>query len=141
VQQLLDEGLVSATCQPLAEQTGLSSTRFLVPVDSENGWEVAVFDHFRAMLDAIARKLRLRSGQSEAAAFVGGATLVFDVHPEHPMRAEVLGLLERVRTEVNEVWARASEYNRHHPIEPAQHEAVTFYFGQSAELINESQSS
>jgi hypothetical protein len=137
VQELLDEGLVSTDVVSWSTQSELQSRRFLVPVDAEHGWEVAVFDHYRAVLDAIAAKLRLRTQDPEAAKAVGGATLVFDVDVQHPMRDEVLGLLERVRGEVNELWNRVSAYNQDHPLDERELLAVTFYFGQNAQLSSE----
>jgi hypothetical protein len=129
--ELITEGLVRAEGLPLGDSTRLASERFLVPVGAELGWEVAVFDHFRAVLDAIASKLRLRFEDAEAAKFVGGATLVFDLHKHHPMQDEVLGLLSRVRTDVNEVWSRVSAYNREQPIDADALIPLTFYFGQN----------
>jgi hypothetical protein len=131
VNELISEGLVHANGLPLTDATELSSQRFLVPVGAELGWEVAVFDHFRAVLDAIATKLRLRFEDAEAAKWVGGATLVFDLHQHHPMQDEVLGLLTRVRKDVNDVWARVSSYNQEHPIDAEALIPLTFYFGQN----------
>ncbi len=135
VQALLDEGLVVCDGE-LTDEVQLTSQRFLVPVNAEHGWEVAVFDHYRAVLDAIAAKLRLRAEQPENSHLVGGATLVFDVHPRHPMRDEVLGLLERVRSDVNDLWSRVSAYNQQHPFPVDDLMPVTFYFGQNAQPVS-----
>jgi hypothetical protein len=131
--ELIAEGLVSASNNALDVDTKLESRRFLVPVGAESGWEVAVFDHYRAVLDAIASKLRLRGGHSEAAKHVGGATLVFDLHADHPMRAEVLGLLDHVRAHTDELWDRVSAHNREHPFDRELLVPVTFYFGQNVD--------
>lgn len=136
VGSLISEGLIQCSAgggPALNSASWLESRRFLVPVGAEHGWEVAVFDHYRAVLDAIAAKLRLRTRDPETARYVGGATLVFDVDPSHPFRGEVIGLLERVRTEVNAVWDRVSAYNKSHPIDPDRLSQVTFYFGQNVE--------
>jgi hypothetical protein len=131
---LIDEGLIqSSEGARLTPTAWLESRRFLVPVGAEHGWEVAVFDHYRAVLDAIAAKLRLRTQDPETARYVGGATLVFDLHSEHPFRDEVWGLLERVRTDVNAIWERVSAYNKAHPIGSDQLSQVSFYFGQNVE--------
>lgn len=137
VEELLADGLVTASETPLSAQTKLESRRFLVPVGSAHGWEVAVFDHYRAVLDAIAAKLYLRARDSVLARYVGGTTLVFDVHDQHPMKDEVLGLLDRTRTDLNAVWSRVSEYNRTNPIDEASKRCVTFYFGQNVQATDE----
>jgi hypothetical protein len=118
----------------LEDQTRLESQRFLVPVGDERGFEVAVFDHYRAVLDAIASKLRLRGEDPQVAQLVGGTTLVFDLPPAHPLRQEVLGLLERVRADAGGLWKRVSEYNRAHAFERDELTTVTFYFGQNVEV-------
>jgi hypothetical protein len=102
---------------------------FVVPVDSEHGWEAAVFDHFQAVVRAIGTKLRLGS-RSQRRDSVGGATLGFDIRPGHPHYDEVLGLLQRVRGEVNELWDRVQAHNADHPIPDEERTEVLFYFGQ-----------
>jgi hypothetical protein len=133
VEQLVADGLVLSSDAAIGPETWLQSQRFLVPIGSEHGWEVAVFDHYRSVLDAIAAKLYLRGQDAELARYVGGTTLVFDVHEQHPMKDEVFGLLERVRGELNGVWSRVSEYNRQNAVDEAHKRAVTFYFGQNVQ--------
>lgn len=134
VRQLIDDGTLTADRAELGADTRLTSQRFVVPAGDERGWEVAVFDHYRAVLDAIAKKLRLRTEDSDTARFVGGATLVFDLHPEHPMKDEVLQLLDATRSHVNALWERVSQHNREHPFDRDQVMPVTFYFGQNVDL-------
>jgi hypothetical protein len=62
---------------------------------------------------------------------IGGATLSFDLGPDHPYAAEVYGLLARVRKDVNELWNRVYEYNRRHAVVEDNRTKVTFYFGQN----------
>ena len=109
----------------------LRSGRFVVPVGAEAGWEAAVFDHFRALAKAVAAKVR--SPRSRADDRIGGATLSFDLHPDHPHREEVETLLARVREDVNALWERVAEYNRAHPFEGEGRRKVFFYFGQNVE--------
>ena len=58
------------------------ATEIAIPVGSEQGWEGAVLDHFRAMSTAIAHKLSFLSLVDDTSAKVqeqvGGATLTFD---------------------------------------------------------------
>jgi hypothetical protein len=110
---------------------------FLVPVGSAMGWEIAVFDHFSAVANAIAAKVRRGAPQSEADDVVGGATLTFEVSAAHPLRSEVRALLRRVRAEVNELWARVGEHNDKNPIADSERELVTFYFGQNTQDVDD----
>ncbi|HKP56360.1 MAG TPA: MarR family transcriptional regulator [Polyangiales bacterium] len=103
---------------------------FVVPMDSEHGWEAAVFDHFQAVVRAIGTKLRLGVARAKHHDMIGGATLGFDIRPGHPHHDEVLGLLRRVRAEVNEVWERVQAYNAEHPMREEERTEVLFYFGQ-----------
>lgn len=103
---------------------------FLVPTGAEQGWEAAVLDHFQAVARAIGDKVRRGVAQSAADDVVGGATLTFDVHRDHPHRDQVFGLLSRVRGEVNALWQEVQAYNERHPGREEAREAVSFYFGQ-----------
>ncbi|MFM2415995.1 MAG: hypothetical protein RL385_718 [Pseudomonadota bacterium] len=126
VAQLAADGVV--TCD---EEGTWRAPRLLIPVGSELGWEAAVFDHFRAMAAAIGAKVsRPRSLPKDR---VGGATLSFDLHPQHPHRERVLALLHDTRREVNRLWDEVSAYNREHPVCDAERVKVYFYFGQYVE--------
>ncbi len=103
---------------------------FLVPLESEVGWEAAVFDHFQTVVRAIGTKLRRGAPRSTADDTLGGATLSFDIHPEHPHRDEVLGLLRHVRGIANELWGRVQRYNEAYPVPEQNRFEVSFYFGQ-----------
>lgn len=102
-----------------------------IPVGAEQGWEAAVSDHFRAVATAIAAKLRY--GRSERGDRVGGATLRFTVHPDHPHESRVYGLLERTRSDLETLWSEVSDWNAKHP-PPEDAPKVTFYFGQHVTL-------
>lgn len=126
---LVAEGRISVEGE--GEGAVFRASTFLVPLDSEHGWEAAVLDHFQAMVRAVAAKVRRGQARSTAADVVGGATLTFDVSPTHPLREETIGLLRHVREEVNELWHRVQDYNEKHPISEEDRELVSFYFGQS----------
>jgi hypothetical protein len=102
-----------------------------VPVGSESGWEAAVFDHFSAVARAIAAKVQKRALRSEVSDVVGGATLTFEIADGHTLEREVMGLLARVRADVNDLWARVASENAAHPLEDKDIRRVTFYFGQN----------
>jgi hypothetical protein len=109
---------------------GLVATGVVVPVGAEQGWEAAVFDHYQSMVTAITRKVVRGAPRSASEDVVGGTTITFEVHRDHPLREEVRGLLQRMRGEVNDLWSRVGEHNRTHPGD-ADVETVSFYFGQS----------
>jgi hypothetical protein len=136
----LDTAEVDTALQSLEREGRIRESRgkywadtFLVPVGAAKGWEVAVFDHFSAMTRAIAAKVQRADPKSVADDVVGGATLTFELSGTHPMRAEVRGLLRRVRSDVNELWLRVGEHNEKNPIAEADKELVSFYFGQNVQ--------
>ena len=128
LEQLVLEGRV--TRAGAGETASYSAATLLVPVDAEHGWEAAVFDHFQAVVRAIGTKVRRGLARSTGTDVNGGATLTFAVHDDHPDKEEVLGLLRRVRGDVNELWNRVHRYNQLHPIAEGAATEVSFYFGQ-----------
>ena len=78
----------------------------------------------------IGTKLRLGAPRSVSDDVVGGATITFDVCNNHPHRDKVLGLLKRVRADVNDLWNEVQKYNEQHPIDDENRTEVSFYFGQ-----------
>jgi hypothetical protein len=65
VATLLAQGVIQIAAEPgdtktLEDATLLRSGRFLIPMGARSGWEIAVFDHFRAVAAAIASKLQGR---------------------------------------------------------------------------------
>lgn len=142
---LLDEALrlLQDNGQIRLETTGadvrFSAKEFLVPVGAEHGWEAAVFDHFQAVVRAIGSKVTQGRAHSSDEDIVGGATFTFDIHDNHPQREEVLGLLKRVRADINQLWHAVEQHNQTHPIGEQDEGAcaVSFYFGQSVTSSDE----
>jgi hypothetical protein len=102
---------------------------FSVPFGARTGWEAAVFDHFQALVQTIAQRLR---GGPQAAGLddlVGGSTYSFDIWPGHPLADEVRGVLRRFREQHTALRARVDEYNRG-CTKPADYEQVVAYAGQ-----------
>jgi hypothetical protein len=123
LERLLAEGRV----QRLADGR-LGARDFIVPLGSGRGWEAAVFDHLKAVVQTVCQRLQLAdSGGANAA--VGGSTYGFDVWPGHPLEAEVLGLREALRQHCGELRMRVEAYNQTHGIPAAFNEVVT-YLGQ-----------
>lgn len=112
----------------IEQQGRLVASSFDIPVGAEFGWEAAISDHFRAMVTAIA--IKLKHGRAAQGDRNGGETLGFLVYDEHPMQQQVYELLHTTRQRLDAVWTQVMEYNRANP--PPEHaDRVTFYFGQS----------
>lgn len=135
-EESLSEALATLEAQGRALRSGegeaavYRAETFVVPVGAEIGWEAAVFDHFQTVVRAIGTKVRRGVARSQGGDVNGGATLCFDIHPEHPQASAVLGLLERVRKDVNALWDEVQRHNAQHPIAEEQKTEVAFYFGQ-----------
>ena len=131
VDLLLGDGRLSKD-----EDGTLRASRFVVPLGAAKGWETAVFDHFRAVATAIASKVR-GSRKSRLGDVVGGSTLSFDLHPDHPHKDEVLRLLEDVRGKIMPLWDKVSAHNEANPVDENQRTKVYFYCGQYMEDATE----
>jgi hypothetical protein len=86
----------------------------LIPVGEAVGWEAAVIDHHRAVLNALAAKIASGTRVSAKGDEVGGTTLTFELWPGHPREAEVRKLLASTRSNVIPLWDEVAQYNRHH---------------------------
>jgi len=135
IAQLVTQGrLTELSSKRLSEAPLYEAKRCWLPFDQAIGWEAAVYDHYQAMVKAIANKLNRIGAIASRHDKIGGATLSFNLYPGHPHEAEVLSLLERQRAELNELWARVVDANQLEP--PAQFDEsykVTFYLGQNVE--------
>ncbi len=89
------EGL--ATEQTRDGVTRYGCERCVIEFGDEAGWEAAVFDHYQAMVVALASKLHAGTRRADLGDSVGGSTFVFDLWRGRPMQAEVLGYLRSVR--------------------------------------------
>lgn len=105
-----------------------TSDRLDVPVGQSHGWEAAVFDHFQAMVGAIASKLSNGDGRAEPADVIGGATYSLDLWPGHPLAAEARGTLSQVRRTLEELRDRIDRINQ--ASARVRTEQVIFYMGQ-----------
>lgn len=115
----------------VSEERGrLTAVAVTLPVGGEHGWEASVFDHYQAVVGAIACKVSKNPPRSGNEDVVGGATLTFELHRDHPLRGEVLSLLERTRGSVNDLLVRVNDENRRGAKGAVSVEKVSFYFGQ-----------
>jgi hypothetical protein len=100
----------------------------VIPLDSEAGWEAAVFDHVQAMVQTICQRLRTAK-TPQGRETVGGSTYSFDVWDGHPMQAEVEATLARFRSTHSQLRARVEAYNEKHG-KPRAFRQVVVYGGQ-----------
>jgi hypothetical protein len=129
VSQALDRLLADGrVCEVGGEKALYTSDRLDVPVGQTQGWEAAVFDHFQAMVGAIASKLSNGEGRAEQADVIGGATYSLDLWPGHPLAAEARGTLSQVRRTMEDLRARIDRVNQ--ASARPRTEQVIFYMGQ-----------
>jgi hypothetical protein len=133
VERLIGEGRLVR--KGTSEEAALEAAPLFVPVGREFGWEASVLDHFRAVSNAIAAKLRSGRARSTADDVVGGTTLSFKLGPAHPLAGEVRGLLSRTRRESISLWERVEAENVARPVPDEASSRVWFYFGQYEEAM------
>src|SRR5690606_5286261 len=122
---LLADGRVERAAGDPPAYTG---SRLEVPVGQSQGWEAAVFDHFQAVLNAICAKLAQGENRSGRDDPTGGTTYSLDLWPGHPLEAEVLASLERVRRSMDDLRQRLDQVNASSGVTPS--ERLVFYAGQ-----------
>jgi hypothetical protein len=115
------------------EGSTLVSSNLVLPLGTEQGWEAAILDHFRAVAVAIASKVRAGFHPAARNDGIGGSTYTFTVTKSHPHASDVMDLLRTTRIRAQALWDQVAAYNEAHP--PLEHEqiGVTFYAGQSTE--------
>lgn len=100
----------------------------VIPHGDEMGWEAAVFDHYQAVVTAIANKVTRGKRRSGVGDRVGGSTYHFDLFCGHPSEGDVRGFLQSVRQRAS---ALRQEVERHTPSSDARKYRVVFYVGQN----------
>jgi len=127
--RLLADGRVTRSGD--SDEAGLRTASFVIEAGAPQGWEAAVFDHYQALANAVAAKLRAVAAGTPQHDRVGGTTFHFGIHAGHPYEDRVLGILKQVRDELGPLWDDVVAYNREHPIADEAATRVTFYCGQS----------
>ena len=98
----------------------------VVEAQTGAGWEAAVYDHYRAVVRTVCRRLQ---GIGDSA-LEGGSTYTFQVWPGHPLYEEVNTVLSSYRDGLSALRARVDEHNRDAGI-PDEHDRVIVYAGLS----------
>jgi hypothetical protein len=100
-----------------------------VPLGSAVGWEAAVFDHFKAMVNTVTQRLGLDRASASLADRIGGSTYTLDVWRGHPLADEAHETLRELRGRLGDLRARIEAYNADHPV-PEDYTQVVLYLGQ-----------
>lgn len=111
----------------LADDGRIVGTQFHIPLEGGKGWEGAVLDHYHALVRTICA--RLQANGEVAPQSCGGATYTFEVYGGHPLEREVLGTLERLRSELSDLRRRVEQINADRGL-PQEHQRVICYAGQ-----------
>lgn len=116
------------------EQTapdGPYTARTLVlPLGSPVGWEAAVFDHFKAVVNTITRRLGMARKSTALADRVGGSTYTLDVWPGHPHAERAYETLKQLRSQIGQLREEVEQYNALHPV-PERYTQILMYVGQT----------
>lgn len=99
----------------------------VVPLGAAVGWEAAVFDHFRALVNTVTQ--RLGGGRALPADRVGGSTYTLDVWQGHPHAEEAFETLSELRARLGKLRAKVEAYNADHGV-PDDYTQVVLYAGQ-----------
>ncbi len=126
LESLTTDGRISAESD--GTTTHYSAEQLLIPIGESAGWEAAVVDHHRQVLNAIAAKITNGTRSSAKADEVGGTTLTFDLWPGHPREKEVRALLAETRAKILPLWEEVSKYNEDHSGDATYQ--VHYYCGQ-----------
>lgn len=95
--------------------------------DEAAGWEAAIVDHHRVVLNAIAAQVTCTQ-RSSAPSDVTGTTLTFDLWPGHPREREVRQLLQQFRASAVPLWEEVKASSKGES--PPGAYQVHCYFGQ-----------
>lgn len=109
LEQLTQEGQVRVIAGSDAALSVYQASECVIPYGDERGWEAALFDHYQAMVTAIAAKVRTGASKAGRDDATGGSTYHFDLCPGHPLEQEILGLLKEARTRASDLRQRAGQ--------------------------------
>jgi hypothetical protein len=123
-----------------AGETAYCAHNLLIPLGAPVGWEAAVFDHFKAMVNTITGKLREDRTAPTLVDRVGGSTYTLDVWPGHRLAEEVYGTLGRLRSTMVDLRERVERVNAEDGL-PPDYSRVVAYVGQCVIGENEHEDS
>ena len=138
LQRLIELGKITAAGEGGARM--FRAEKLEVLLDAEVGWEAAVFDHYRALVQTICQRLTSANKSAQASSRTGGSTFTLDVWPVHPHADEAYGVLARFRALHTELYERIERYNEKHG-RPAEYDQVVIYGGQHVRAHQEEEKS
>ena len=113
-----------------AGETLYRASALVIPLGAPAGFEAAVFDHFKALVTTVIRRIGTSGSAADSPQRVGGSTYTIDVWDGHPLAEEVFGTLTRLRTELSELRQRVLDYDEQAPAK-APRSRVVIYVGQN----------
>lgn len=125
---LVGDGRVRPSAQ---DPRSFESDGCVLPLGSPLGWEVAVFDHFQAMVMAICAKLDSGRRGADSSDLIGGSTFSFRVWPEHPHFEEATRFLAGFRADGAALRKKIAAYNEAHEAPSGEDQRVLIYAGQT----------
>jgi hypothetical protein len=122
--------LVESGRVELSGQDGVYRAKTLVlPLGSPVGWEAAVFDHFKAVVNTVTQRLGIDRASPTLADRIGGSTYTLDVWAGHPHAEEAFATLRDLRSRIGGLRQKIEAYNAEHPV-PEDFTEVVLYLGQ-----------
>lgn len=113
VDELVAQGRLKAVSTDGGEAR-YTSMGCVIPLGESQGWEVAVFDHYQAMVTAICTKLRAGRQRAAPSDKIGGSTFSYTVWEGHPHYEEATSFLLRFRREGVALREKIARYNQTH---------------------------
>jgi hypothetical protein len=101
----------------------------VVPLGASSGWEAAIFDHFRALVNTITCRLRDLHSAPKIGDRVGGSTYTLEVWDGHPLEQEAYDTLARMRAMLSDLRNRIESHNATNA-RPDGYMHVLLYVGQ-----------
>jgi len=107
-----------------------SSETCVIPVESLEGWQASLLDHFQAVANTIAGKVEQCCGAAPQDPLEGGSTFHFELDEDHPLHDKVVNLLSSMRAECIALWEEVEAYYETHSRRPERVFKHNFYMGQ-----------
>ena len=107
----------------------MTARSLVVPLGSVVGWEAAVFDHFKTVVNTITGRLGMNRKAPALADRVGGSTYTIDVWPGHPYAERAYETLQNMRSQLSLLRDEVEQYNAEHAV-PERYTQVLMYAGQ-----------
>jgi hypothetical protein len=113
LEQVVSQGRIRRVATSGTEER-FTSEGCVIPLGEQQGWEVAVFDHYQAMVTAVCTKLRRGRQRAEARDLIGGSTFSYTVWEGHPHYEEATRFLAQFREQGAALREKIAKHNRLH---------------------------